>query len=117
MYGIFNIIYMYLTSHPTLIFGNFRFCVMCICTKHSLPQSPPFSNTNKVPLNVTKQVNFICYKSHSFFLSHATAFNCYVCFLEFCSIYLLKSISLPSNSMNKSSYSFQDLIHYFALLS
>ena len=41
MCGIFSIICIYVTSHPTLIFGNSRFCGMCICIKHSVPQSTP----------------------------------------------------------------------------
>jgi len=99
MCGIFSIICMYVTSHPTLIFGNFRFCGMYVCIEHSLPQSIPVFQQQQSPTKRYKPGTFQMLQSHSFFLNPSTAFNCYVCFLELCSIYLLKSIALSSSSM------------------
>ena len=126
MCGIFSIFCMFVTSHPTLILGNLG-SVVCVCAYmhvhtyvcviHYLPQSTPVFQHQQSPTKLYKPVTFQMLQTHSFFLKYSTASNCCVCFLEFFSIYLLKSISFSSISLNKSTSTFQNLTHYFSHFS
>jgi hypothetical protein len=58
MYAILSIICMYVTSHPTPIFGNFSLRGMCICIKHSLSQSTPVFQHQRSPTKRYKPGKF-----------------------------------------------------------
>jgi hypothetical protein len=58
MYGIFSIICVYVTSHPTLIFGNFVYCGMCVCIEHDLSQSTPVFQHQQTPTKGYKPGTF-----------------------------------------------------------